>query len=262
VFPQLNKWFDDNLLLLNYEITQYIYFTLKGTVLHDAPTGCNNNFISNSTSTKFFGVIIENTLSWKTHINHLLSKLCMACYSVRTIKSFMCQENLVSIYYSYFHSSMTYGIIWGNSTHSIHVFLLQKRVIRIITDSRPRDFCWQLFKKLGILPLMSQYIFFLHLLFIVNNKALFQMNSEIHGINTRNNSNFHRPLVNLTTYKNGAYYTGIKVFNYLPTHIKNLSYNVNQFRLALRDFLHFHSLYSLEKYFNSSHNLWTQITVK
>jgi len=49
------------------------------------------------------------------------------------------------------------------------------------------------------------------------------MNSEIHGINTRNNSNFHRPLVNLTTYKNGTYYTGIKVFNYLPTHIKNLS---------------------------------------
>jgi hypothetical protein len=62
------------------------------------------------------------------------------------------------------------------------------------------------------------------------------MNSEIPSINTRNNSDFHRPLVNLTKYKNGTYYTGIKVFNYLPIHIKNLSHNVNQFRLALRDF--------------------------
>jgi hypothetical protein len=137
----------------------------------------------------------------------------MACYSVGTIKPLMCQENLKSIKYSYFHSLMIYGIMfWGNSTYSIHVFRLQKRVIRIITDSRPPDSCRQLFKKLGILSLMSQYNFSL-VLFIVNNKALFQMNSEIHSINTRNNPNFHLPLVNLTTYKNWNYYTGMKVFS-------------------------------------------------
>jgi len=81
------------------------------------------------------------------------------------------------------------------------------------------------------------------------------MNSEIP--NTRYNSDFHRLLINLTTYKNGTYYIGIKVFSYLPTHVKNVSHNVNQFRLALRDFLHFYSFYTLEKYFNSSSNLWT-----
>ena len=163
--------------------TQYIHFILKGTVLHEAPIGYNNSFISNSASTKFLGVIIENTLSWKAHIDHLLPKLYMACYSFRTIKPFMCQEKLKSIYYSYFHSLMTYGVIfWGSSTHSIHVFQLQNRVIRIITKSRPRDTCGQLFKKRGILPLMSQYMFSL-LLFTVNNKALFQMNFEIHSIN-------------------------------------------------------------------------------
>jgi len=146
--------------------TQYIHFILKGTVLHEAPIGYNNSFISNSASTKFLGVIIENTLSWKAHIDHLLPKLYMACYSVRTIKPFMCQENPKSVYCSYFHSLMTYGIIfWGNSTHSIHVFRLQRRVIRIITDCRPRDYCRQLFKKLGILPLMSQCIFPLVLFF-------------------------------------------------------------------------------------------------
>jgi len=153
------RWF----LLSNYEKTQYVHFTLKSTVFYEASIAYNNSFISCSTSTKFLGVIIENTLSWKAHIDHLLPKLCMACYSVRTVKPFMCQENQKSIYYSHFHSFMTYGIIfWGNSTHSIHVFQLQKRVIRIITESRPRDSCRQLFKKLGTLPLMSQYIFPFH----------------------------------------------------------------------------------------------------
>ena len=169
----------------------------------------------------------------------------MACYSFRTIKPFMCQEKLKSIYYSYFHSLMTYGVIfWGSSTHSIHVFQLQNRVIRIITKSRPRDTCGQLFKKRGILPLMSQYMFSL-LLFTVNNKALFQMNFEIHSIN------FSSTTCQFDNIQNGTYYTGIKVFNYLPTHIKNLSHNVNQFRLALRDFRHFHSFYTSEEYFKS-----------
>jgi hypothetical protein len=156
VFSQWNKLFDDNSIILNYEKTQYVHFTLNVTFLHEAPIGYNNNFISNSTRTKFLGVIIQNTLSWKAHIDHLLPKLCMACYSVGIIKRFMCQENLKSIYYFYFHSLMTHGIIfWRNSTHSIHVFQLQKRVHRIINYSRPRESCRQLFKKLGILPLMS-----------------------------------------------------------------------------------------------------------
>jgi len=45
VFSQLSKWFDDNSLLLNYEKTQYVHITLKGTVLHEAPFGYNNIFI-------------------------------------------------------------------------------------------------------------------------------------------------------------------------------------------------------------------------
>jgi len=178
----------DNLSLLNYEKTQCVHFTLKHTVHYEAPIGYNINFFSNSISIKFLGVIIENSLSWKVHIDHLLPKLCVAQYSIMTIKTFTCQENLKSIYNSSFHSLMTYGLIyWGNSTHSTHVFRLQERVIRIITKSRPRDSCRQLFKKLGILPLMLQYIISL-LLFIVNNKGLFQINSEIHSVHTRDNS--------------------------------------------------------------------------
>jgi hypothetical protein len=133
VFFQLNKWFDDNFLSLNYEKTQYVHFTLKGAVLHEASIGYNNNFISNSTNTNFLGVIIENTLSWEAHIYHLLPKLCLACYDVETVKPFMCQENLKSIYYSYFHSLMTYGIVfWSISTHSTMSFNCRQEELELL----------------------------------------------------------------------------------------------------------------------------------
>jgi hypothetical protein len=73
---------------------------------------------------------------------------------------------------------------------------------------------------------MSQYILSL-LLFIVKNKAVFQLSSEVHSVNTRYKSNLHQPLLNLTTYKKRTYYISIKIFNNLPTDIKNLAHNVN-----------------------------------
>ena len=53
--------------------------------------------------------------------------------------------------------------------------------LELMTKSNKRDTCRPLFKKLGILPLPSQYIFSL-LLFVVTNKNLFSLYSQIHGI--------------------------------------------------------------------------------
>jgi hypothetical protein len=97
VFLQLNEWFDDNLLSLNYDKIQYVHFTPKDTFSQESIIGYNNKFISIFTNTKLLGIIIENTLFWKAHIYQLVPKLCMTCYAIRTVKPFMCQENLVSI---------------------------------------------------------------------------------------------------------------------------------------------------------------------
>ena len=41
------------------------------------------------------------------------------------------------IYYSYFHSVMTYGLLfWGNFLDSIKNFRLQKKIIRIMMGCR------------------------------------------------------------------------------------------------------------------------------
>jgi len=62
--------------------------------------------------------------------------------------------------------------------------------------------------------------FFSLLLCVINNRALFQKNYEIYNINTKYGFNFHCPHVHLRTYKIVAYYTGMKVFNCLPTDIQ------------------------------------------
>jgi hypothetical protein len=154
------------------------------------------------------------------------------------------------IYFSYFYSIMAYGLVfWGNSPCSIHIFKLQKRAIRIITNSGNRDSCRELFKELEILPLQSQYIFSL-VMFVVNNKDQFKLNSELYSRNTRHNNKFHYPTCKLTVFQKGVYYLGIKVFNWLPPNLRNLARDIKHFKIVLRSFLLFNSFYSLEEYFD------------
>jgi len=115
----------------------------------------------------------------------------------RLVKPFVTINTLRMIYYYYFHSVMTYGLLfWGNSPDSIKIFRLQKKIVRIMTGCRSTDSCRKLFINLEILPLPSQYI--LSLLFMLRNKNQFLVNSEIHHIDNRQHANFQQPSVNVT----------------------------------------------------------------
>jgi hypothetical protein len=80
------------------------------------------------------------------------------------------------VYFAYFHSVIIYGIIfWGNSTDADRVFMLQKRIVRIVAGVGSRSSCRSLFMKLYILPVPCQYIFSL-MMFFVDNQENFQTN--------------------------------------------------------------------------------------
>jgi hypothetical protein len=108
--------------------------------------------------------------------------------------------------------------------------------------------CRQLFKDLNILSIQSQYIFSI-ILFVTKNKDQFLSNSQVHKINTGQTYDLYVPTANLAVYQKGVYYSGIKIYNHLPTAIKNLSGDKNKFKLALKKYLLHNSFYSLEEYF-------------
>ena len=178
-----------------------MHFTTKSKFAVDIHINHKVNPIINTYNTNFLGLTLDSRLSWKTHTDKLSSKLNSACYVIRSLKSVISTMNLRTIYFSYVHSIITYGIIfWGTPSDSYNLFKLQKRAIRIIMNVGNRISCRELFKKLNILPLYSQYMLSL-LLFVVKNIDEFTTNSEVHTINTRHRSDLHPPSINLTHIK-------------------------------------------------------------
>jgi hypothetical protein len=117
-------------------------------------------------------------------------------------------------------------------------------------DCKNRVSCRNLFRRLGILPLVSQYVILL-MLFVVGNKNHFTLNSQIYTKSTRQINNFYHPTTNFTAYQNGVHYMGTKIVNGLPPNFKDISNNVRKFEISLKQFLHIpvHCFYSIEEYF-------------
>jgi hypothetical protein len=100
---------------------------------------------------------------------------------MRTVTSLFKVDTLKLVSSAYFHSIMSYGVIfYGNTTDSKRVFIIQNKIIRIMAGVKRRVPCRELFKKFNILPLASEFLLSL-LSFIVDNMK-FQTDSDIHRI--------------------------------------------------------------------------------
>ena len=111
-------------------------------------------------------------LTWRKHIDYTNSKLPSLGYILHSLRSVLSLKIIKQVYSAYVHSILNYGIIfWGNSSYCRTIFITQKRIVRIIMKAKARDSCREMFSKLGILTLYSQYIFST-LMFVIRHKDI------------------------------------------------------------------------------------------
>jgi hypothetical protein len=134
------------------------------------------------------------------------------------------------------------------------VFLIQKKIVRIVLGIGSRCSYRNWLKKLEILPVPSLYMFSL-MMFVVNNLDEFQTNSSMHGINTRCKIQLHIPSVRLSSIQKGVTYSSIKIFNSLPSNILKLQNDKLIFKSALRRYLLTHAFYSVEEFLSQEWNI-------
>ena len=152
-----------------------MHFTTKNNSLSNFDIIYTDKKLTTVDIVKFLGLSLDNSLSWRKHIEAIIPKLSIATFATRVVQPFLSLDSLKQIYYSYSRSVLTYGIIFsGNTPHSNVIFKMQKRTIRIMMGIRNRDSCREYFKGLKILPLQSQYLLSL-LLFVAGNVDYFSL---------------------------------------------------------------------------------------
>lgn len=251
VTSKLSIWFKSNNLILNTEKTNFMEFLTKNKPSGNFKVVFENKELVNLNFTKFLGIQLDKSLYWNKQNEVMGLRLSSVCFALRCLHKVMDTRTMRQIYYAMFHSLLSYGIIyWGNSSTAGEVFKIQKRAIRIISNSGKYDSCKPLFIKFEILTLTSQFIYS-SMCFLVKNKHLFPRNNMIHEYHTRHTNDLHKPQNNLTSFQKDVTYTSINIFNHLPIKFKQLFLsNDNDFKTKLKCFLKLNPYYTLCEFYN------------
>ena len=107
-----DNWLTANKLSLNVNKTNYIVFRTPNSKLPGQHAlQLRNREIERVVSVKFLGVIVHEHLSWKPHMEVLLSKIRIMCSIVHKIRNHLSQRILLLLYNSMIKSHLRYCIM-------------------------------------------------------------------------------------------------------------------------------------------------------
>ena len=156
----------------------------------------NGKEIGLVSKTKFLGIIIDQHLEWKYHIDMCKKKISSGNYVLKSLKNILTTSILTTIYNSMIHPYISYGLmLWGSAYKSyLHTIeILQKKAIRNVHKTKYNENTMPLFRSSKLLRLEDMYKlqFFMFMFSYYRNilpsplYSLFTRNSDIHDHYTR-----------------------------------------------------------------------------
>ena len=170
----------------------------------------------------FLGVMFDECITWKSHVQKIAGKISVAVGTINKLKRFLPQNILKMIYNALALPHINYGLLlWGQNRGRI--FKLQKWAVRAITCSKYNTHSEPLFSKLKLLKIEDIHkIALLKFFHRYTNNSLpkyfdnfFEQKFPNHDHNTRHKNKPMPPDLKKESTKNCLRF-------YLPTVIENM----------------------------------------
>ena len=265
---KIANWFSANKLAVNVNKCKYIIFHNKGKKLQfdneKIIFNCNefgkDDFSENilpldrihadanlaeNRCFKYLGILLDENLSFRNHIDYICKKLSKSLFCLRRAKPLLNEKALRTLYFAIFHSHLLYCanlIGCASKTDLKKIAVLQKKAIRIISNSNYNAHTKPIFNDLKILPfeniLYEQKMLFMHAIY--NNYAPPSfLNVWPKNVNRdlphelRNESNFVLPRPRFEGFKKYPLYSFAKSWN--ESGDLRLYSNPTTFKITLRN---------------------------
>ena len=207
----------------------------------------NSKVINRVYSTKFLGVYVDDSLTWKCHIDHVCKKISKGIGILTKARKYLNKRTLQQLYYTFIYPYLSYcNHVWGNtySTYLKRLTLLQKRALRIITFSGFREHTDVLFQNLKILKireinmhLLGQFVYkYSENMLPRTFNGMFRLNADIHSYNTRSANKFHVNVVKSDLGKRSIRHASILLWNSIADTIGQAT-SLGMFKSQLKMFL-------------------------
>ena len=168
-------WLNAHELKLNVAKSKVMLLNAKG-LCPNVELIMNNEILEVVEKFKFLGVTVDVTLNFDEHYGLLHNKLVKSVFIIRTLAKTLPRSCLHSLYFAFYHLNLMYcATTWFpllKATSQNSLYMLQKRLIRTLSNASFRQHCMHLYKRNNILILNDQvYVDNVKLAHRVKNKS-------------------------------------------------------------------------------------------
>ena len=245
----LYQWFLANRLSLSFDKTLYsIFQPNKSQDLAEFKLILNNIEIKRENCCMYLGVMLDNKLKWKNHIEYIEKKLIKFTSLFYKIRQKLTPECRKALYYAMIYPHICYAVeLYGNASDcSLHKLqMLQNKILRILQNQGPRYPTVMLYKNYNtfkindlheqsLLRITHKIIYHPHELPGIFRNYL-ALHNNIHDHNTRSKVNLYPHYIRTNYGAKDLKYKSHLLWNVLPDEIKVPS-SISQFKSKLRNF--------------------------
>ena len=192
---ELNKiadWLAANKLSLNFQKTKFMIFHYRQRVMPE------NDITCLVIEFNFLGLTVSEYMNWNSHVQKIANKISRTLGVMNRLKRYLPISAMKWMYDSLILSNLQFGITnWGFEWDRISK--LQKRALRIMTNSRYNAHTEPLLKQLHLLNVkaifdvqcMKIWYKFVHKKRPNYFRDMFKYNHEVHDIGTRSHDRLH-----------------------------------------------------------------------
>ena len=153
---KITLWLKMNKLSLNVQKTKLMIFHRRQKQINELNISINGTDIERVESFNFLGLHIHESLSWRTHTDIVRNKISKVVGILYRLNNIFPKYILQTLYNSLIMSYINYGLLlWGVESHRIEP--LQKKAIRLITNSNYSAHTTPLFIELGLLKVQDMF---------------------------------------------------------------------------------------------------------
>lgn len=242
----LKIFFDNHFLKMNNAKTKYIVFNGKNLIgpcsFSNFSVKSDDSIIERVESFSYLGLIIDEELKFKQHIEFVKSKILPMTFAIRRIRPYINQKTANQIYFAHINSHLLYmNPFWNVASNNLieTLAVAQRKALRFILNKYSYCPNRELYsQKFLPLTLMNQYNLIL-LAFkikhnmIRNNVDLKQV-SDIHHYATRQREHFYVQNYE-TNYGLSDFFTrGLLAYNNLDPYLKSI-HSIGMFKRELKN---------------------------
>ena len=247
----LRQWFNANRLSLNADKTFYSVFHSRNSLV---PNFFNSMTIDGMTikrrkSAKYLGLTFDEVLSWRHHIENLLSSLAKYFNFFYHLRRVLPLKFKLQLFHAYIYSRLAYGLHCYGSAHKTALNSVQvvcNKLLRILMLKDRMYPTSNLCKECNILKL-DDFRKFLAVKFVHRSiypdqytpeqlKYYFTLNITIHNRSLRDNLKIRVPLLRSALGQTCIHWYGGNFWNCLGIDIRSVS-DLSEFKRQVRNYI-------------------------